>query len=346
MTAPIERIADLQQASGYTPREATFLWLVAEHSGYFVARQFDLFHGTQPGRSRDAFLKRLLANRHGCARVYARGLALYHVCSRPLYMQLGQPDNRNRRPRPPQLIRARLMALDFVLRHPLHCYLPYGEERAAWLANEHGVAPDSLPAKAYYAAGRTARTLRHFVDKFPAFVSDQAAAQKAASFCYIDPGEASSQGWETYLRQYRSLFLSLPCFEVVYVAATDRHVSRSEQCFRRLLGGSDGPQGQSVNGAHLEQLLVFFPLRAAHERRDYAGLSREQLTTLQAGLRRFRGAPIEHLYQLWRQGGRDALLSAAVRDEDGCGSPLVGRFSSCVLPFNYTPFAGAPERCG
>ena len=42
------------QSFGYTPQEAHFLYLVATHSGYFLARQFLAFtgaHGTvQEGR--------------------------------------------------------------------------------------------------------------------------------------------------------------------------------------------------------------------------------------------------------------------------------------------------------
>ena len=45
------------KALGYTEAEARFLYIVATHSGYFVARQFLAFTGCPLGQAHDHFLE-------------------------------------------------------------------------------------------------------------------------------------------------------------------------------------------------------------------------------------------------------------------------------------------------
>ena len=100
---------------GYTEREWAFVELAATWSGYFVPRQFGQFVGGSPGAVTQAFVQKLLANRHASLSIHARNVHLYHLSARPLYAALRQENNRHRRLRPAHQVRTKLMVLDFVL---------------------------------------------------------------------------------------------------------------------------------------------------------------------------------------------------------------------------------------
>src|SRR5262249_27215552 len=114
---------------GYTARQAEFLSCAALHSGYFVRRQCEQFLGNPSRETASTFIDKLFANEHGKCATYAEDRHLYHLCSRPLYAALGEPDNRNRRDRQPLTIKGKLMALDFVLAHPEERYLATETEK-------------------------------------------------------------------------------------------------------------------------------------------------------------------------------------------------------------------------
>src|SRR5215831_716626 len=85
------------QALGYTETESRFLYLVATHSGYFVARQFLGFADAQWGKRTTLFWTKLQASRHGQIHRFAMGGAVYHLFSRAIYRQIGHENLRNRR---------------------------------------------------------------------------------------------------------------------------------------------------------------------------------------------------------------------------------------------------------
>ncbi|MGH9738633.1 MAG: hypothetical protein ACRD4X_08605, partial [Candidatus Acidiferrales bacterium] len=55
---------DSLRAFGYTDEEARFLYIVATHSGYFMARQFLGFTGSHWGKRTTSFWQKLQANNH------------------------------------------------------------------------------------------------------------------------------------------------------------------------------------------------------------------------------------------------------------------------------------------
>src|SRR5436190_12163 len=103
---------------GYTPRQARFIALVAQHSGYFLRRHWLSFAGLAHGHSTIEFLAALVARGH--ARLVHSGTqgTIYHVSSRPLYAAIGDPDNRNRRQLEPSTIMQKLMVVDLILALP------------------------------------------------------------------------------------------------------------------------------------------------------------------------------------------------------------------------------------
>jgi hypothetical protein len=123
-----DRIQALQEL-GYSPREAAFLCLAALHNGFFLRRQYLGFVEADRGRADDQFVTRIC--NHGHVRIITgkARILVYHLCSRPFYRAIGKGENRHRRMRPMCAIRAKLMALDYVLAHPGVHFLATEEEK-------------------------------------------------------------------------------------------------------------------------------------------------------------------------------------------------------------------------
>ena len=85
------------QALGYTEAEARFLYIVATHSGYFVARQFLAFTAAHWGKRTTTFWSKLHAKRHARTECFPKSGTVYHLFSRRLYRQIDRENIRNRR---------------------------------------------------------------------------------------------------------------------------------------------------------------------------------------------------------------------------------------------------------
>src|SRR5579884_1654536 len=88
---------DALKALGYTDPEARFLYFVATHSGYFVARQFLGFTGAHWGKRTTMFWAKLHAQKHARTECFPKSGVIYHLFSRRLYRQSGR-DNLSNRP--------------------------------------------------------------------------------------------------------------------------------------------------------------------------------------------------------------------------------------------------------
>ena len=161
---------------GYTRSEAAFLCLAALHSGYFLRRQFRRFANASRGYRDDLLIEKILSNKHGQVFTSGKKTIVYHLCSRPFYSAIGQPNNRHRRERPPFAVKAKLMALDYVLANQEHRYLATEEEKVGYFTGELGIKIDSLPTKIYSSRKTESTTDRYFVDKFPIFLSASVSA--------------------------------------------------------------------------------------------------------------------------------------------------------------------------
>jgi hypothetical protein len=84
------------QALGYTESEARFLYVVATHSGYFVARQFLAFTCGHWGKRATAFWHKLHTKKHARTEYSPMHGKVYHVFSRKLYGQIGRENLRKR----------------------------------------------------------------------------------------------------------------------------------------------------------------------------------------------------------------------------------------------------------
>src|SRR5947209_19658217 len=92
-----QRHLDALQALGYAETEARFLYHVATHSGYFVARQFLAFTCGHWGKRTTTFWGKLHTKKHAGTEYFPKSGKVYHVFSRSLYRQIAGENLRYRR---------------------------------------------------------------------------------------------------------------------------------------------------------------------------------------------------------------------------------------------------------
>jgi len=104
----------MPEALGYTEAEARFLYIVATHSGYFVARQFLAFNRSPLGKRTTLLLEQTSNKRHARTECFPKSGTVYHLFSgvftaRSTARTFAPPRTRNRN------IQRRIAMLDFVL---------------------------------------------------------------------------------------------------------------------------------------------------------------------------------------------------------------------------------------
>jgi len=137
------------QAFGYTEEEARFLYLVATHSGYFVARQFLAFAGVQWGKRTTLFWNKLQSHKHARTSSMPRHREVYHLFAWKHYRQLGRENLRNRRRHELDYIQTRIAILDFVLANPALSYLETEGDKVAFFCRDLNIEARHLPSKPY-----------------------------------------------------------------------------------------------------------------------------------------------------------------------------------------------------
>src|SRR5579885_1314934 len=114
MSIQPDQLATLR-SFGYTEVESRFLYLVATHSGYFTVRQFLDFANAKSGKRNAHLIAKLFSQGHATAQRYRRRSCVYHLHSRVLYDAIGKGELRNRRNHEIRHIKARLLALAYIL---------------------------------------------------------------------------------------------------------------------------------------------------------------------------------------------------------------------------------------
>ena len=166
-SAHIERIKDL----GYTDSEARFLYIVAVFSGYFTPGQFRIFTGSTYGKRPTSFAQKLLKQGHATVRDYMRRGSIYHLFSRTVYGQIEKNNFRNRKKHSFDVIRTRLLLLDFILANQELAYFETEHDKVIFFCEQLGVLKDFLPAEVYEGSSPSQPTIRYFVDEFPIFLA-------------------------------------------------------------------------------------------------------------------------------------------------------------------------------
>jgi hypothetical protein len=320
---------------GYTDREASFLCLVALHSGYFLRRQYCQFIGKEVGGTAAALIEKIAAKNHATAVAGCQNAYVYHVSARPFYAMLGQEDNRNRRKRPPVVIKNRLMGLDFVLDHPSHHYLATEQEKVAYFTQTLGISCDDLPARLFRSPTARTSTARYFMDKYPLFVSGGAAS--VVSFCFVDEGLQTGARFESFLKEHTRLFARLNRFEVIYVYGPATPFQAAESIFRKVLQSPALAQTGPVGPADVDRLITHFEERQMYDSGALEHFDRARLIRLRDDRQTYASRFFSELYSRWQTSGRAAVQRslAAVRL---ASRVLEARFSTYVLRHNYDVF--------
>jgi len=285
---------DALKALGYTEAEARFLYLVATHSGYFVARQFLAFANAHWGERTTSFWNKLHTKKHARTERFPKSGIVYHLFSRRLYHQIDRENIRNRREHEIEYIQRRLAMLDFVLTHPERNYLETEPEKVRFFSDHLKIPRHFIPSKVYYGHRGSQPTPRYFVDKFPMFLSDDASSP-VVTFTYLQGAEANLTGFVRHLEDYLPLFRQLCEFRFLYLARLDFHFEKAKEIFNSLVAIPLGSDSSA-------DLIRYFQIRKAWELGRYASLSEADLIFRNQASGRFTGQRFEHLYRGWKVG--------------------------------------------
>ena len=215
---------DTLSCLGYSEREATFLYLVALYSGYFLRRQFSFAVKRHRGSAAAGLLAR--AKRAGHVREIQcdPGRLLYQLYAKRLYQVVGQNDSQNRRAKSSTEIRRRLIMLDYVLSHlEKEEFLDSKVSRQKFFA-QFGVKADAIASA------------KQFGESLPISVW-RPDGNLTVRFPFINEGQRSAAKFERFLSTHDKLLCSLPNFEVVYVATTPEHFQQVQHLFKRAFPG-------------------------------------------------------------------------------------------------------------
>ena len=288
-----ERIAQVQKL-GYAEPEAEFLSLVALHGDYFVRRQFDAWIGVERSKRSEDFLADLLDRGHCRRQVFAHNRQVFHLRFRPLYRAVGDEYSRNRRDHQPQAVKARLMALDYVVAHPENRYFATEREKIAHLCDERRIEHEAPPAKLFRGRDGSALTRRCLLDRLPIFTRPGAYE---LAFCYVDSGFETYAAFATYLNHYLPLFAELPSFELVYVTTASSRLGQAQTVFERVLSRG---RKRPTNLADPDRLIAHFGDRQLFEKRETSNFDRDRLDRLRVDMDTFSGPHFAEMFARWR----------------------------------------------
>jgi hypothetical protein len=306
---------------GYTPQEAHFLYLVATHTGYFMARQFLAFTGAHWGKRTTLFWTKLQTNKHARTECFPQHGVIYHVFARKLYRHLGRENLRNRREHEIAYVQRRLAMLDFVLTHLDLDYLETEPEKRAYFEQKCAIPAHLFPSKTYHGKPDSQPTVRYFVDRFPMYV-DSSSASPVVTLSYIQPAEANLSEFVRHLEAYLPLLRQLSEFRFLYLARTDSHFEKARELFDSIV---TIPLGSNP----ADDLLRYFAVRRNWDQRQYNQITEADLIFRNQAKQRFAAPRFEHLYRGWRAG---RLRDADVREEfPGNATVPSVRFTSQIL---------------
>lgn len=280
------------EALGYTQEEASFLYIVATHSGYFMARQFLAFTGAHWGKRTTAFWNRLKTKRHARTECFPQSGLVYHLFSRRLYRQIERENLRNRRAHEVDFIKRRIAILDFVLLNQDYQYLETEPDKVRFFCGTLSVEKHYLPVRLYVGRNTSRTSVRYFVDKFPMFL---ASHSPVVTFTYIHDGGAAFVDFVHHLEGYLPLFRQLSEFRFVYASHSDSHFPNAAELFHSLV---KIPLESNI----AEDVLRYFRVRKAWDEKRYAAVSDGDLIFRNNARSRFGGNRFEGLYRGWKNG--------------------------------------------
>ncbi len=319
------------EAIGYVQREASFLYLVAVHSGYFLRRQYHSFTQRSGGKVAIRFLTK--AHRHCHIQVIECGQKrhVYHLTSKSIYAALGLAESQHRRIKSDAYIKSRLMVLDFMLDHLSADVLFTEATKVDFFTTQCGVKLELLP-QSY--VGRPL----YFADGFPILISRIGVPR----FTFFDEGQISSSRFENFLEQYQPLFGALSTSELVYVANTDANVRRAKAAFERCFPADRMRGVTPLTPLGVDHFLKFMRARQFYEA-EGGGVLSSELQLLRDGESLYTTLEHQALYAAWKTGSTNA---DKIRERFQ-QAPLRVSFTATLLPYSYPIYTlrqeGHPE---
>jgi hypothetical protein len=313
---------DALQALGFSESEARFVYLVASHSGYFVARQFLGFTGSHWGKRTTLFWNKLQSSQFARTYRFEYGGTVYHLFARKIYRQIGHEHLRNRRDHEFEYVTARIAILDFVLGNLDNQYLETEPDKVAYFCSELKVPASSLPSKTYGGRHIVKPTVRYFVDRNPMFFSAEVATSRIVTFTYIQGPQANLAGFVHHLQTYLSLFQELSEFRFVFLARADGLFVKASELFRDLVT-------IPLQANPAEDLLRYFAIRKAWDLAKYTSVTEGDLIFRNLAKERFCGPRFEHSYHAWKVG---RMSDAQIREDlRGSDKPHAVQFETRIL---------------
>jgi hypothetical protein len=228
------------ESLGYTEREASFLYLVAVHSGYFLRRQFDYFIDRNKGSIVMRFLDKARIAGHIQLLDTAHRRQVYHLFYKPIYRLVGAPNSQNRRVKGDADVRARLMRLDYVLENDQERYLESDEEKLEYFARTRGIDPGIFTTQNNNLLPEIQSTLVSLVDRIQ-------PATSPVRFIFVDEGLLTIAKFERVLTAMSSLLRAIAYFELIYVATSDHNFRVAAAFFRRQFVIRSEQRQESLN---------------------------------------------------------------------------------------------------
>jgi hypothetical protein len=320
MNIPTERINALA-TFGYTKREAEFLYIVATFSGFFVQRQFATYLGINGrGPITDLIAKTLQKEHARECRAGHGSRKMYHLFSHALYSAIGKENSRNRKAGRYGLLdkpSIRLLTLDFVLSHAQERFLEEEADKVEYLTKRENISLEVIPSHTFVGKNGS-QTRRHFIERFPIFLSDSAGSSVA--FTYIEDEIRSLQTFASFLQRYRPLLhASQGRFKLIFASDSALNFPSVERLFRQ---GFSPVQHQR----EVLQLKRFFWLRKMAEQKRFKELAHRDLVEWQRGAKRYAATEYQSQYELWKRTGVLPELAASAAPQLN-----LPQFETCLI---------------
>lgn len=295
---PVPQVIEL----GYTPREAVFLSLVGQFSGFFLGRQFSEFAMRERGGILKRFISDAQRREHLEVLRYGPRGHVYHLKSKFIYRVLGYEDSQNRRLKGDDEIKTRLMILDYALQNDTRMLLSSAQEKIEFFRDRFGISTADLPSTVYVntrAPGGPAE--RYFADRFPISVTSNESRIEKVEFTYFDNGYSTIKPFRRFLTEYKSLLIALGTFHLVYIAGSKRNFSIAGEFFERTFAQTEDGCRSDLLPFGAEHLLRFFQSR---QRWDNSSpeFSPEDLRYLKEGEKSYRRPEHDSLHFAWTKG--------------------------------------------
>ena len=214
------------ESLGYSEREASFLYLVAVHSGYFLRRQFDYFIDRNKGSIAMRFLEKARIAGHIQLLDTAHRRQVYHLFYKPIYRLIGAPDSQNRRVKGDAEVRARLMKLDYVFENDHERYLESDVEKLEYFARTRGIESQSFTNESGNLLPEIQYVLISLVDR-------TTPATSLVRFIFVDEGMLTTSKFERVLAAMSEMLRAVGYFELIYVATSDHNFPQAAALFRK-----------------------------------------------------------------------------------------------------------------